>query len=443
MPNVSHAIAAFAALLLAGAPLGAQQPDSTARRDSVRADSLRADSVRRAELARIGGERRGRDEPVAVASRSQVRAGASNGGTLIVAVAGEVLADLSPKAAARPSDSRMRLGDVRVALAADPGRRIHADLSLTFRTDSTPTISTAAIMAALFDGRLTLRAGKQAVPFGIAAPLQHMELWFPEHPLPVRAFLGERGIRATGLLAAASRRVIGVPIAVRLGVFDHFGEQIDSLTTPEPADQNVTGLAGFARLAGEWQLAGAHLTLGGSAISGKRAQPIGCVYESTVGPVLCPNGVNGANTRMSVLGADGQLVIGGAVLEGEWMRNVVGATDLPVFDKPGFAPYYSGMYGTYDGAYAQLRVTGPGIARFGARVEAAQNPAVAGLNDRFAGVFVGVEPMPGGRIAVSYMRRLPSAAAKAQLPVDERSALDQVVVRGTFTLAWLLQRGTE
>ena len=443
MPNASNVLTVFAALLIAGASLGAQQPDSTARRDSLRADSLRADSVRRAELSRIGGERRGRDEPVPVASRAQVRPGASNGGTLIVAVAGEVLADLSPKAAARESDSRMRLGDVRVALAADPGRRIHADLSLTFRTDSTPTISTAAIMAALFDGRLTLRAGKQAVPFGISAPLQHMELWFPDHPLPVRAFLGERGIRATGLLAAASRPVVGVPIALRVGVFDHFGEQIDSLTTPEPADQNVMGLAAFARLAGEWQFAGAHLTIGGSTISGKRAQPIGCVYQTTVGPVLCPNGINGANTRMSVFGADAQLVLGETVLEGEWMRNVVGATDMPAFDKAGFAPYYSGMYGTYDGAYAQLRVNGPGIARFGARVDAAQNPAVAGLNDRMAGAFVGVEPMPGGRIVVSYMRRLPSAAAKAQLPLDEQSALDRVVVRGTFTLAWLLQRGSE
>lgn len=442
MPNAKHALTAFATLLIAGASLGAQQPDSTARRDSLRADSLRADSVRRAELTRIGGERRGRDEPVPVAPRAQVRPGASNGGTLVVAVAGEVIGDLSPKAAARASDSRMRIGDVRLALAADPTHRIHADLSLTFRTDSTPSISTAAIMAALFDGRLTLRAGKQAVPFGISAPLQHMELWFPDHPLPVRAFLGERGIRATGLLAA-SRPVVGVPIALRVGVFDHFGQRIDSLTTPEPADQNVTGLAGFARLAGEWQFAGAHLTVGGSAISGKRAQPIGCVYRSTVGPVLCPNGINGANTRMSVFGADAQLVLGGTVLEGEWMRNVVGATDMPVFDTPGFAPYYSGMYGTYDGAYAQLRVTGPGIVRFGARVEAAQNPAVAGLNDRMAGAFVGVEPMPGGRVVVSYMRRLPSAAAKAQLPLDEQSALDRVVVRGTFTLAWLLQRGSE
>ena len=442
MPNARPFLAAFAAVLLA-APLAAQRPDSVAHRDSLRADSLRADSVRRAELERIRGERRPATGAVAAAPAAQVRPGSANGGSLILAIAGEAFADLSPKAAARVPGSRLRIGDMRLALAADPTRRLHADLSLTFRTDSTPTISTAAITASLFDGGLTLRAGKQPVPFGVAAPLQHMELWFPLHPLPVRAFLGERGVRATGLLAAASRRIAGIPIALRVGVFDHFGTQIDSLRTPEPADQNVTGLAGFARLAGEWAWRGAHLTVGGSAISGKREQPIGCVYQTTVGPVLCPNGVNGANTRMSVFGADGQLIVGRAVLEGEWMRNVVGATDLPAFDNPGFTPYYSGMYGTYDGAYAQLRVNGPGIARFGARAETAQNPAVAGLNDRLAGAFVGIEPMPGGRIVLSYLRRLPSSAAKAHLPADEQAALDQLVLRGTFSLAWLLQRGSE
>ena len=437
MPNARLATIALAALLVAPA-LRAQQPDSTARRDSIRADS-----IRRAELERIRGEPRPRpaDEPRERAR--QVRPNASNGGTLVLSLAGEGVGDFSPKAAARAPGSRLRAGDVRVALAASPTRRLHADLSLTFQPDSVPKISTAAVMAELFDARLTLRAGKQAVPFGISAPLQHVELWFPEHPLAVRAFLGERGVRSTGLLAAASRSVAGIPIGLRLGVFDGFGDEIDSLRTPEPADQAVTGLAGFGRIVAEWRWSGAHLTLGASGITGKRGQPIGCVYQSTVGPVACPGGINGANTRMSVFGGDGQLVLGRAVVEAEWMRNVVGATDLPVFDRAGFAPYYSGMYGTYDGAYAQLRVNGPGIARFGVRAEAAQNPAVGGLNDRTAGVFVGLEPMPGGRMSLSYQRRLPSAAAKDYLDPDQRDALDRIVVRGTFSLAWLLARGDE
>lgn len=442
MPNARLVTITLAALLVAPA-LRAQQPDSTARRDSIRADSIRADSIRRAELARIRGEPRAHPSDEPAERPRQVRPNASNGGTLVLSLAGEGVADFSPKAAARAPGSRLHAGDVRIALAADPTRRLHADLSLTFQPDSLPKLSTAAVMAELFHARLTLRAGKQAVPFGISAPLQHVELWFPEHPLPVRAFLGERGIRSTGLLAAASRSVAGIPIGLRLGVFDRFGDQIDSLRTPEPADQAVTGLAGFGRIVAEWGWRGAHLTLGASAISGKREQPIGCVYQTTVGPVACPNGVNGANTRMSVIGGDGQLVLGMAVVEAEWMRNVVGATDLPVFDRPGFAAYYRGMYGTYDGAYAQLRLNGPGIARFGVRAEAAQNPAVGGLNDRNAGVFVGVEPMPGGRITLSYQRRLPSAAAKEYLDVDQREALDRVVLRGTFALAWLLDRGGE
>ena len=437
MPNARLVTIALATLLVAPA-LRAQQPDSTARRDSIRADS-----IRRAELARIRGEPRPRPADEAAERGHQVRPNASNGGSLVLSIAGEGVGDFSPRAAARAPGSRLRAGDVRVALAANPTRRLHADLSLTFQPDSLPKISTAAVMADLFDARLTLRAGKQAVPFGIAAPRQHVELWFPEQPLPVRAFLGERGVRSTGLLAAASRSLAGIPIGLRVGVFDRFGNEIDSIRTPEPADQSLSGLAGFGRLVAEWGWRGAHLTLGASAITGKREQPIGCVYRSTVGPVACPNGINGANTRMSVLGGDGQLVLGMAVIEAEWMRNVVGATDLPVFDRPGFAPYYSGMYGTYDGAYAQLRLNGPGIARFGMRVEGAQNPAVSGLNDRTAGAYLGVEPMPGGRVILSYQRRLPSAAAKEYLDPDQREALDRIVLRGTVSLAWLLARGDE
>lgn len=434
MPNVRPLTPVLVALALASHAATAQQPDSVARADSLRADSARADSVRRAERRAPADTLPAQPSPAAAATGMGV-------GGLMLTLTGEGVADLSPRAAARAPGSRLRAGDVRVALNAMPTRRLRADVSMTFRNDSTPQITTAALTAELVPARLFVRIGRQPVPFGIAAPRQRVDLWFPDHPLPVRAFLGQRGIRATGAMATAMQVVAGIPFALRLGIFDRFGDRIDSLVTPEPADQSIVGLSGFARLSADVDLVGARLTLGASTISGKREQPITCVYQATVGPVLCPNGISGANTRMSVMGADGLLTAGTFSVEGEWVRNVVGATDFPVFDQPGFAAYYTGMYGTYDGAYLQARWNGPGIFRVGARAETTQNPAVAGLNDRAAGAFVGLEPMQGSRIVLSYLRRLPSAQAKERLDAEDRAALDRIVLRGTIALGWLLQKG--
>lgn len=434
MPNARQTSLTLVALFATALPLAAQQPDSLAR-----ADSIRADSIREAELARIRGEVRARtDTGSSSRSATPARQGTSSGGPLALTVTGEALGDFSPKAAARAPGSRFRTGDLRVGLGAQPTPRLRADLSLTIRHDSAPQISVAMVTFDLVPDRLSVRAGRQAVPFGIAAPLHRLDLWFPDHPLPVRAFLGQRGLRSNGLLLGATQRLVGLPLTLRLGAFDRFGDRIDSLSTPEPGDQSFAGIAGFARLSLDWNLRGARVSLGASSMSGKREQPIGCVYQATIGPVPCPNGINGANTRMSVFGGDVQLTVAALSLEGEWMRNVVGATDLPYFDRPGFAPYYAGMFGTYDGGYVQLRLNGPGIVRLGARVEGTQNPAVAGLDDGSAAGFVGVEPIPGGRVILSYERRLPSAAAKDQLSLEEREALDRIVLRGTIALSWLL-----
>lgn len=439
MPLARPLLLTVAALTIASL-LGAQQPDSVARADSLRADSVRADSIRRAELARIRGEPRLPADTVPVPRRGAAE-GNGGVGSLALALTGEALADFSPRAAARGPGPRFRAGDTRIGLNARPTQRVRADVAITFRNDSAPQITTAAVGWDVAPGRLSLRAGRQPVPFGIAAPRQRVDLWFADHPLPVRAFLGQRGVRANGVLLTGTQTLAGIPFALRLGAFDRFGDRIDSLTTPEPADQSLSGLAGFARISADWNPLGLHLSIGGSAMSGKREQPIGCVYQSTIGPVPCPNAISGANTRMTVIGGDANLTTGPLSVEAEWLRNIVGATDLPVFGNPGFAPFYAGMSGTYDGAYVQLRVTGPGILRFGARASSTQNPAIQGMTDYGAGVYVGVEPVPGGRIVLSYNRRIPSASAEALLSPADRAAYDRIVLRGVYALGWLLQPG--
>lgn len=431
-------------------PAGArgQQKDSTVVRDSVaRADSIRADSVRRSELARIRGEPRatadspdstlpgtvtGRDGGLMAESPRPVMKGAS--------LAGDMITDLSPEAAARPTGSRVRLRDIEGSLAVGYGPRLGALLTLTLTDDGATqhlVATDAALAVRLPAGSVRADAivGTTAFPFGRSAQLHRHEQALPDQPLPVRVLLGETGLRGTGVQLRAGRALGSGSVSLELAAMDRFGTRIDSLHPGEPADQSLAGLAAGGRLGVQLAALGSRLDLGLSSVSGKREQPIGCVYDGTVGPVPCPEAVNAANTRLTVLGADARIAsgdgVGRFVVAGEWMRMVVGATDLPVFSNDRFTPFYRGVQGTYDGGYVDAggRLVGTLIA--GARAEWLQNPEVGGLNDGWVGGYAGVMPYDGTRVTVSYQRRLPSSTALAGMTTAQQDARDRIVLRGT------------
>jgi hypothetical protein len=432
-------------------PAGArgQQRDSTVVRDSIaRADSIRADSVRRGELARIRGEPRATvDSPAdALPSATTDR----NGGLVAerprpvlkgASLAGDMIADLSPKAAARPSGSRIRLRDIEGSLAAGYGPRLGALLTVTLTDDGMTqrVVATDAAVSARLPVSFTeadLIVGATALPFGRSAQLHRHALLLPDQPLPVRVLLGETGLRGTGVQLRSARALGSAHLTVDLAVADRFGARIDSLHPGEPPDQSLAGVAAGGRAGLEFGAIGTRVELGVSSISGKREQPIGCVYDGTVGPVPCPEAVNAANTRLTVLGADARAGwwADRFVVSGEWMRMVVGATDLPVFSNDRFAPFYRGVHGTYDGGYVDAKGRIAGAFIVGGRADWLQNPEVGGLNDAWAGGFAGLMPFDGTQVTVSYQRRLPSSTALAAMTTAQQDARDRIVLRGTVVI---------
>lgn len=411
--------------------IGAQAPDSAAR-----ADSVRADSVRRAELARIrgepraGGDRAGEHAPVP--HRDARAAGGDAAGAAWIDVAVDMIADLSPQVAARRGDSRLLFNDVE----AGAGARIEgwAEVGMLGQLDEDNRITLREASVTLGRPRdwWRLRIGRFAVPFGREAPMHRHQLLFPDYSRGVRELIGRDGSRGTGLLAIARR---GPGLALALGVVDRLGERVDSLVAPEAVDQSVLGLTGVARVEGRTTFAGFAFRGGWSGASGKREQPLVCVYEATVGPVPCPGTINAANTRITLVGLDGEVARGRFLLRGEWMRAIVGATDFPVFENEAFTPFYQGLTGTYDASTVMGRLSlGPALA-VGARAEILQDPSVLGLNDGAAGAFVELTPRKGAvRFAASYERRLPSRAARSVMTDEERAGTDHVVVRATVAV---------
>jgi len=437
---------AVLALLAVPSAARAQQPDSAAARDSAvrdsiaRADSMHADSVRRSELARIRGEPRARVADTSMAGRPPQESRRTDEVSITAAsVAGDMIADGSPRAAARAAGSRIRMRDIEGSLGAAYGAHVRGLLTLTLTDDGTTqrlASTDAAVIVRAPVGGVSVLIGRSALPFGRSAQLHRHELLLPDQPLPVRMLLGADGLRGTGVQIGGGMNVSRARVTLRLAAADRFGTRVDSLHPGEAYDQSLAGIAAGGRLGARFAAMGSGVDLGVSSITGKREQPIGCVYEGTVGPVPCPEAVNAANTRLTVLGADGQLAWRGdaLVISGEWMRMVVGATDLPVFSNAGFAPFYSGVNGTYDGGYVTARVRVHQLLAVGARGEWLQNPEVRGLNDGWAGGFIDFSPLADAHLIASYQRRTPSSGALELLPLADRDARDRIVVRGTVVI---------
>ena len=449
----------FAGLLLVLAvPAGllAQQPDSVVVRDSIaRADAARADSVRRSEMARIRGEPRAQSDALTATARGLPpdsvgrRDGLSLNGA---SIAGDMIADLSPKAAVRAAGSRIRLRDIEGSLDVGYGSRLRALLTLTLTDDGSTqrVVATDAALSVKLPFRFTdadLIVGTTSLPFGRSAELHRHAQVLPDQPLPVRVLLGETGLGGSGVQLRSARALGSARLSVDLALADRFGSRVDSLHPGEPVDQSLAGIAAGGRIRLERTTLGARMAVGASSISGKREQPIGCVYEGTVGPVPCPEAVNAANTRLTVLGADARAGWGAEgtrfVISGEWMRMVVGATDLPVFSNDRFAPFYRGVSGTYDGGYVDAggRITGSMI--LGARGEWLQNPEVSGLNDAWVGGYAGFMPVQGTRVTASYQRRVPSNTALAGMSPALQDARDRIVLRGTVIIGLHPRAGLE
>jgi hypothetical protein len=351
-----------------------------------------------------------------------------------VTLVGDLVADFSPEAALRETDSRLALRDVVVGARGRVGDRLTARVDLRARDARDLDVPAAYLETPLPFLAAVARVGRMPVAFGIDAARERYMLEFPEYPRIVAEFFGPSGARGTGISASIGR-LPWLPLGVSGAITDRFGERVDSLIAPEPADQAIGGITASGRVTWGWN--GARFGRGGlgfSSISGKHAQPVACVYEGTIGPVPCPFGINAANTRLTVLGGDAHIALRMFDARVEFMRLVVGATDLPVFENDRFAPVYAGVSGTYDGAYAVVRGRLSSRFAIAGRGEWLQNPSVRGLDDGWAGGLLEWAPSAAARVYASWEHRLAGETTRAFLAPDERDARDRIVLRAVMRL---------
>ena len=351
-----------------------------------------------------------------------------------VSLVGDLAADLSPKAAARRTGSRIALRDVVAGVRTSIAGRATARVDLRARDGRDLDVPAAYVEAPLGIIDAVLRVGRQPIAFGLDAGRERYMLEFPEYPRIVEEFFGPSGARGTGLSATIAR-LPWLPLGVSGAITDRAGERVDSLLPPEPVDQGIGGLTAMGRAVWAWTTGPlGRGALGFSSLTGKREQPIVCVYQGTIGPVPCPFGINAANTRLTVVGADASFSVGRFDARAEAMRLVVGATDLPTFENTRFAPIYAGVSGTYDGGYAQLRARLTRGFAVAGRGEWLQNPSVRGYDDRWAGGLLEWSPTRATSVYASWEHRFASETARAVLTPAQRDARDRIMLRGALRL---------
>ena len=357
-------------LTVAVALLGPQQA-AAQRPDSLRADSIaraRADSIRivrelEAMTARPAQQPR---NPRLLPDISAV---------------GDLIGDFSPKGSTQEDGSRFGVRELELALQAAVDPYFRGDLFLGFSDAEGVHIEQAFLTATALPWRLEARLGRFLAPVGKQNTTHRHDLHTVEHSYVVQRFLGEEGLKGTGLYLARVFSPFGFYQEVILTAVDRIGEAPEDLAAEEPANEKLSGLGYSARLRNYWDLSeAANFELSASAMTGVREQPL--TQGVDVGDQL----VTAALARQTTVGVDAtfrwrpleQGLYRSFILQGEFMRQL--NRDPENIPPPLGLADYAGPRRTFSGAYLFARYQVSRRTFVGGRYDWVQDPEAGGVS---------------------------------------------------------------
>lgn len=139
------------------------------------------------------------------ATRSPRRANAAQGAPnprLIpdISLVGDLIADLSPDGSTQEDGTRFGVREVELALQAAVDPTFRGDVFLGFSDAEGVHIEQAFITATSLP--IEVRLGRFLAPFGKQNTTHRHDLHTVDHSLAVQRFLGEEGLKGTGIYAA-------------------------------------------------------------------------------------------------------------------------------------------------------------------------------------------------------------------------------------------------
>jgi hypothetical protein len=426
---------AVLALLASGATAAqAQRPDSLPKRDTTRksaADSAAAaDSAFLADALKAG-------QPAAGADTVPVRTGATGATNPRMlpdfSAVADFAGDLSPKGSTQEDGTRVGVREVELAVQAAVDPYFRGDIFLGINDVEGLAIEQAFLTSTSLPWGLEARVGRYLMPFGKQNTTHRHDLHTFEYPWVVQRFFGPEGLKGTGVYGSRVFAPFGFYQELIVTVADRFGEAPEGVTTFEPVNKRLSGLAYTARLRNYWDLTqAANLELSASAITGKveRAATFSTDVGNAAGGPL-----TGLVARQSVVAADlswrwhplQQGLYKSFILQAEVMRQLNGDPErLP----GGIQPIsYVAPARAYTGGYvfARWQLTRRGY--LGARVDQLQDPLAEGRTFRAASALLEFFPSEFSKLVCGYERL-------EQPGVEDTgtSGTDRILLQAVFSL---------
>ena len=391
---------------IAVSSVGAQAPDTT----RARADSLallrelegRADTV-----PRMGGP-----APVQRVQRLLPD----------ISVVGDLVGDLSPDSSTQEDLARFSVREVEIALQAAVDPYFRGDVFLGFNDAEGVHIEQAFLTTTALPA-IEARLGRFLMPVSKVNGTHRHDLHTMEFPWVAQRFLGEEGLKGTGVYASRIFAPLGFYQELQLTAVDrlaaeehaHEGEEVEFLAA-EPANKDLDGLGFSARLRNYWDFTeSANLEVSASAATGKRQQPFD--FGGVLGE---PNAVN---ARQSLLGAD--LTFRWRPLAQGLYRSFIGQVEfLRQVNERVTDPAYGGPTRDFDGAYAFARWQLTRRVFLGGRYDWLEDPELSGATLTAASGYLQWYPSEFSKLMVGVERVMPSTLA----------ATNRLLLQATFAL---------
>lgn len=436
-----------AATIFSGAAY-AQQPDTTRRPPVTRADSLRADSIAAAdsiqlvrELERIG------NEPRPVMGPQTATAGPQNPQLLPnISAIGDLIADFSPDGSTQESANRFDIREVEVALQAAVDPYFRGDVILGLSDLEGIAIEEAYLTTLALPRQFQIRAGRFHMPVGKQNTTHRPELHTIEYPHVIQRFLGEEGLKGTGLWLSKIFAPFGFYQEVLVTAIDRLGgeahgheEEEEGRAEPvaaEPANKSLSGLGYSARLRNYWDISEAtNIELSASAATGKQAQGVDCFgFDDPGEPIPCglPGDATAVNVRQSLVGADftfrwrplQQGLYKSFIFQTEYFRQLNDESP-PIRRNPGVVTVYDGPVRNFDGAYAFARYQVARRTFVGGRFDWLRDPEAEGETFSAASAYLTFFPSEFSKLVAGFERTNPSGDGRG---------LNRILIQATFAL---------
>jgi hypothetical protein len=393
---------------LAAPPTRAQQPDSL----RARADSL---ALLR-ELEGRGDTMPRRTGPVAPQVVQRLLPD--------ISIVGDIVGDLSPEGSTQEDAGRLGIREVEVAFQAAVDPYFRGDVFLGFSDAEGVHIEQAFLTTLAMPG-IEARIGRFLMPITKLNGTHRHDLHTLEFPWVLQRFVGEEGLKGTGLYLSRIFAPFGfyqelqVSAVNRLSELEHGHEGEEELLTAEPPNKELSGLGFSARLRNYWDLTeAANLELSASAATGRREQP----YD--FGVVLpAPGDPNAINARQSLVGADltfrwrplQQGLYHSLIVQGEFLRQV----NERVSD-----PNYGGPARDFNGAYGFARWQLTRRVYFGARYDWLEDPELDGATMTAGSGYLQWYPSEFSKLMLALERVMPTGL----------EATNRILLQATFAL---------